>query len=149
VLEQIRRSSPATPHRAIAAQIGMTPDAFSRAVNGQRAFASVELARLADLLDADLHWLITGQPDPHRLVVAARHDFDHATGRRDVPGRQGDEKVLRDIALAYRQAYPKSRSAPDLPSSSVDARAALGEDFVRPFADRLESRVGNGAGWPL
>lgn len=68
VLEHIDKACPATPHRSIAADIGMTPDAFSRAVNDRRAFSSIELARLADRLNADVHWLITGQPDPHRLV---------------------------------------------------------------------------------
>ncbi|MGF7238302.1 MAG: ImmA/IrrE family metallo-endopeptidase [Frankia sp.] len=142
VLEHMKRVRPAVPHRDIAQDIGMTPDGFSRALNGRRAFSSIELARLADLLDADIHWLITGQPDPHRLVVAARHDFDHVTGRRGVPGRVADEQVLRDIALAYRQGYPEARPGPALPGSSAEVRAALGEDFVRPFAARLESQLG-------
>ncbi len=142
VLEHIRQVCPTTRHRDIAEGIGMTPDAFSRALNGHRAFSSIELARLADRLNADIHWLITGQPDPHRLVVAARHSFDHATGRRDVPGRDADEQVLRDIALAYRQTYPEPRHGPVLPESPDEARTALGETFVRPFADRLENRLG-------
>jgi hypothetical protein len=120
----------------------MTPDAFSRALNGKRAFSSIELARLADELDADVHWLITGEPDPNRLVVAARHRFDHETGRRDVPGREADEQALRDIALAYRQSGGAARPAAPLPTSAEQVRAALGEDFVRPFADRLEARLG-------
>lgn len=142
VLEHLEQTCPSTPHRAIAAQIGMTPDAFSRALNGKRAFSSIELARLADHLNADIHWLITGQPDPHRLVVAARHGFDHRTGHRDVPGHDADEQSLRDIALAYRQAYPDPRRQADLPGTADEVRAALGEDFVRPFAARLESRLG-------
>ncbi|WP_239332191.1 ImmA/IrrE family metallo-endopeptidase [Frankia sp. CiP3] len=147
VLEHIRQVCPTTRQRDIAADIGMPPDAFSRALNGKRAFSSIELARLADLLDADIHWLITGQPDPHRLVVAARHDFNHLTGRRSVPERDADGLVLRDIALAYRQAYSEPQHGPALPESVDGAgadgvRVALGEDFVRPFADRLESRFG-------
>jgi len=141
VLERIDRVCPSARHRDIAEDIGMTPDAFSRAVNGKRAFSSIELARVADLLDADLHWLITGEPDPQRFVAAARHDFDHATGRRDVPGRKDDDQILQDIALAYRQAYPNAVETPNLPSGPTRVRALLGEDFVRPFAERLEDRL--------
>lgn len=120
----------------------MTPDAFSRALNAKRAFSSIELARLADELGADLHWLITGRPDPHRLVVAARHDFDHLTGARGVPGRDADEQVLADVALAYRQAYPQAQLLPPIPPEAEAVRNALGEDFVPCFADRLEDRLG-------
>lgn len=142
VLQHIGKACPSIRHRDIAVKIGMTPDALSRSLNDKRAFSSIELARLADLLDADVHWLITGQPDPHRLVVAARHDFDHLTGRRGVPGREADEQVLRDIALAYRQAYPEPQQRPDLPMSPDEVRATLGDDFVRPFAERLENQLG-------
>jgi transcriptional regulator with XRE-family HTH domain len=39
-------------HREVAERIGMTPDAFSRALHGKRQFSSIELARLADLTAA-------------------------------------------------------------------------------------------------
>ncbi|MBL7492278.1 ImmA/IrrE family metallo-endopeptidase [Frankia sp. AgB1.9] len=141
-LEQIQRVHPGSLQRDLAVAIDMTPDAFSRALNDKRAFSSLELARLADLLGADIHWLITGEPDPYRIVVAARHEFDHATKRRDVPGRETDDQALRDIALAYRQTDPNPRAAGALPGSPDAVRAALGDDFVRPFADRLEHRLG-------
>ncbi|MFK0007461.1 helix-turn-helix domain-containing protein [Paenarthrobacter sp. NPDC090520] len=129
--------------RAFAARVQMTPDSFSRALSGQRAFSSLELARIADALDADIHWLITGEPDPHRLVVAARHNFDFATGRRDVPGREDDEKILNDIGLAYRQAYQTVNGVGvQLPSSLDEIRYRLGASYVRPFAHRLESNLG-------
>jgi Zn-dependent peptidase ImmA (M78 family)/transcriptional regulator with XRE-family HTH domain len=141
VLQRIEEIRPSARHRDIAADIGMTPDAFSRALNGKRAFSSIELARLADLLDGDLHWLITGEADPHRLVVAARHDFDQATGRHDVPGRGDDEQTLHNVALAYRQAYPEPSAARTLPSEPTEVRSLLGSDFVRPFGERLETRL--------
>ncbi|MCM3883985.1 XRE family transcriptional regulator [Frankia sp. R82] len=150
VLEQISQARPGARQQDIAREIDMTPDAFSRALNDRRAFSSIELARLADLLGADLHWMITGRADPYRLVVAARHTFDHATGRRDVPAREADQRLLADIALAYRQAYPEPRLAPQtlapppLPSGPREIRAVLGDDFVRPFAERLEARLGIG-----
>jgi IrrE N-terminal-like domain len=144
VLESLERFCPDSRHRQIADQIGMTPDAFSRALNGKRQFASIELARLAETIGADLHWLITGQPDPNRLSIAARHYFDHATGQRTIPGLEGDEQTLADIALAYRQAYPNARltASATWPKSASGVRDILGPDFVRPFADRLEQHLG-------
>jgi Zn-dependent peptidase ImmA (M78 family) len=147
-LQGLRELCPGLLQRDVAERIGMTPDAFSRALNGKRQFASIELARLADLTGADLHWLIAGQPDPNRLSVAARHNFDHATGLRTIPGRADDEQVLADIALAYRQAYPHPDKDPErgMPAGSTDSaalvRKALGQDFVRHFADRLEQHIG-------
>ena len=144
MLQCMRQACPGLPQRDVAEQIGMTPDAFSRAVNGKRQFASIEIARLADQIGADLHWLITGDPDPGRLIVAARHDFDHATGQRSIPGRAGDEQALADIALAYHQAYPEPAASPQLPGTAAAMREVLGADFVRPFADLLEQRLGIG-----
>lgn len=144
VLERMRLICPGIRQQELADDVGMTPDAFSRALNGKRQFASIELARLADRLDTDLHWLVTGVPDPSRLRVAARHDFDHETGRRDVPGRGGDERTLLDIGIAYRQAFPEPRQRPGLPKDADAVRAVLGDDFVRPMADRLEDRLGVG-----
>ena len=144
VLQRLEQFSPRLLQQDIAERIGMTPDAFSRALSGKRQFAAIELARLADLINADLHWLITGQPDPNGIVVAARHDFDHATGRRAVPGRADDQQTLADIALAYRQAYPTPGKIPDWPRLPESVREALGPGFVRPFADRLEKLLGIG-----
>lgn len=132
----------ATTHAEVAGQIGLTKDQLSKSLNGRRAFSSVELAQLADVLDVDVHWLITGRPDPHRLVVAARHNFDHATGRRDVPGRDTDQPVLDDIALSYRQAFA-SWDPVDiaLPGTVLEVKSTLGPNFVRRMADRFETHL--------
>jgi Zn-dependent peptidase ImmA (M78 family) len=144
VLQRLEQLCPRPLRRDLAERIGMTPDAFSRALSGKRQFAAIELARLAEQLGADLQWLITGQPDPNRVIIAARHNFDHATGQRTVPGRVDDEQTLADIALAYRQAYPEPGKVPDWPGSPASVREALEPDFVRPFADRLEKNLGVG-----
>ncbi len=146
VRQSLDRACPAMPHKAVAALIGMTPDAFSRALNGQRQFGSVELARYSEMAGEDLHWLITGNPDPNRLTIAARHNYDPKTGERTVPSLQDDRQVIDDIALAYRQAYPKPDPAvSDIrPKSPAEVREALGPDFVRPFADRIEECLGIG-----
>jgi Zn-dependent peptidase ImmA (M78 family) len=142
VHERIAAALPTTRQRDIAEQIGMTPDAFSRALNDKRAFSSIELVLLAELLDADLHWLITGKADPHGLRIAARHEFDHVTGERSVPGREQDDQELANVALAYRQAYPDAEHpSATLPTSAAALRGALGDDFVRWIADRVEERL--------
>src|SRR5690625_5325717 len=52
--------SVAIQQKQLAERVGMTPDALSRALSGQRGFAAVELAAIAAELDADVHELITG-----------------------------------------------------------------------------------------
>lgn len=114
----------------------MTPDAFSRALRGERGFSAIELATLADKLGADLHFLITGEPDPNLVRVSARHSYDFATGQHHIPGAGADTPYLEDIVLAYEQVQgdlPASR----LPANIDEARAGLGADFVPSFADRL------------
>jgi hypothetical protein len=147
VLQSLEQVSHELRHRDVAEQIGMTPDAFSRAIHGKRQFASIELARLAELVGADLHWLIAGQPDPNRLRVAARHNFDRAKRLRTIPGRAADDQTLADIALAYRQAYPdpenghERRTAASWTESVATVQEALGSGFVRCFADLLEQHL--------
>jgi Zn-dependent peptidase ImmA (M78 family) len=140
VRQVIAAAMPDTPQGQIARQVGMTADAFSRALNGKRSFSAIELTELANLLGADIHWLITGAPDPKRALFAARHAYDFATGNRDVPGRAGDEAILRDIELAYRQAKSLSPT-PQLPGSAAAIREVLGPDFVRPLAERVEEHL--------
>lgn len=122
--------------KQLAQSVGMTPDALSRALSDQRGFAAVELAAIATALDADVHELITGEPDPHRLVLSARHSFDHDTGERSVDGLDDDQGLLDDVRLAYAQvdATPPN---PDLPADVENVRQLLHPDFVRTFIDRL------------
>lgn len=128
------------PQKEIARQVGMTEDAFSRALRGQRGFSAVELARLAEVLDQDIHLLITGVPDPNRLVVSGRHNFDRETRARSIDGEQGDKPILSDVLLAYRQAEAVEALPPSrVPRSLADARTDLGQDFVRDFIERLAS----------
>jgi Zn-dependent peptidase ImmA (M78 family)/transcriptional regulator with XRE-family HTH domain len=126
----------------VAARIRLAPEKFSRSINGKRAFSAVELAQLAEVLNVDVHWLITGEPDPYRLVAAARHNFDSETGQRTVPSQTRDEPTLNDVNLAYKQAFQSWNPAPaNLPTEVAEVRTELGPDFVRPLADRIESRL--------
>lgn len=123
-------------------QIGKPTDTMSRSVNGHRGFSSVEIAKIADALSVDVHWLITGEPDPLRVSIAARHDYDHNTGERSNPGREADDQQLRSVALAYRQAYPTAdHRTKALPTTAAGVREALGEGFVLKFADMLETNL--------
>jgi transcriptional regulator with XRE-family HTH domain len=126
----------------LAVEIGMTTDALSRALSGQRGFGATELARIAELLDADVHQLITGDPDPARLRLAARHSYDRLTTTYSNATADADEPLLADIRLAYAQAYPAGPPRSDLPADGGAVREALGRDFVRHLADRLEERLG-------
>ncbi|WP_344357628.1 XRE family transcriptional regulator [Brachybacterium phenoliresistens] len=120
----------------LAERVGMTPDALSRALNDRRGFAAAELAEIASALQADIHMLITGEPDPHRLVLSARHTFDHDTGERRVDGLDRDRLVLEDIRLAYAQAGDP-RPASELPPDVGSMRRLLHPAFVRRFIDHL------------
>lgn len=104
--ERVREAIQASGYsqRQVAKEVGMTPDALSRALSGQRGFAALEIAALADVLNRDVHFLITGEPDPYSLVLSARHTFDGKTGERAVAGLAGDTVLLEKLHLAYRQA---------------------------------------------
>ncbi|WP_281964983.1 helix-turn-helix domain-containing protein [Serinicoccus marinus] len=128
--------------KEVATRVGMTPDAFSRALKGERGFSAVELANLAEVLDEDVHYLITGQSDPNRLVLAARHGYDPDTHQRSVNGYEEDRKVLDDIALAYRQAGHDYAESSRVPTDLDPVRQTLGADFVRVMLERLEERCG-------
>lgn len=122
----------------------MTPDAFSRSLNAERSFSSIEIARLADELGQDVHWLITGEPDPMRPRLAARHFYDKDARCHTVPDREQDEAVLLDIALAYRQGYPDDTGSDErkLPATVDEMRGWLQPPFVRPFIERVEQKLG-------
>ena len=106
--------------KQLAERVGMTPDALSRALNDQRGFAAVELAAIATELNADVHELITGFPDPHRLVLSARHSYDHETGTRSVDGLDGDGRSYRTCVSCSRRQERRApgRRYPQMSSTS-------------------------------
>lgn len=142
--DRIRSSMPdGMTQRQLAALVGMPPDALSRALNGQRGIAPLEVARVADALGADLQWLITGRPDPFRVEpAAARHAWDATTGVRSIPGRASDQATIDQVVAAYRAAFPGGPpSSQPLPTEPARVRAVLGEGFVRSFSDLVESEL--------
>jgi len=132
---------PGRAEKDIAELVGMTPDAFSRALNGKRGFAAVEVARLAELLGASMYWLATGERDPHEPVVVARHEFDRRTRSRSADW-DAMKLVEDDVHLAYRQVNLPAWDQRVVPADPEEARAMLGPGAVRDLATRLEDVFG-------
>lgn len=142
--ERIRSRMPqGMTQRELAQRVRMAPDALSRALNAQRGFTLTELARIAETLGADAHWLLTGTADPHRMDFAARHSWDPSSRRRTNPGQDADQSILNRVTEIYRAAYPDMvpASAP-LPNNPGAIRNLLGAGFVRRFAEVAEARLG-------
>lgn len=137
------RARPNLNQTLLAARVDMTKDALSRALNGQRGFASIELADIARELGADLHHLITGEPDPSAVRFAARHTYDPVTSEYANHNQESDQDILDGIALAYRQADPWLSTASEaVPGTAGAIRRRLGQDFIRHFSDRTETALG-------
>lgn len=143
IAARIDAMSPTITRKAFAERVGLTPDALSRSLSGQRGISSLELVRIADALDADMHELVTGHPDPRRVVLAARHVYDRDTRSRSVPSFEDDKVTLENIRVAYAQAaLPESRDRADVSDDPGAMRTRLGTDFVRPFIARIEAHLG-------
>lgn len=142
--ERIRRLMPfGMSQRQLAERAGMTPDALSRALNGQRGLSPLEVAAIAENLGADTHWLITGTSDPFAVLVAARHTWDARRRARVNDGQQEDQSILDQITLLYRAAFPQGPlPSTDLPTEPEALRTLLGDPFVRTFASTVEERLG-------
>lgn len=138
ISERIDALKPPVTRKEFAKEVGLTPDALSRALSGQRGFASVELANIADALHADIHELITGKVNPHQVLVNARHDYDRSTSSRSVPSFEDDKAVLEEICVAYAQAALADRQHKITTDDPAVLRDSLGPGFARPFADKIE-----------
>ncbi|MDO9395064.1 MAG: XRE family transcriptional regulator [Herbiconiux sp.] len=146
IRESIAHRRPRAPEREVAAAVGMSADAFSRALNGRRAFAAGELARLADILEVSVYWLITGHPDPLELRIAARHVFNFDDRRHEEVDWGQVAQRLDDVALAYRQVDADLAPPPPLlPSTAPALRARLetagGPAFVHDLAEVIEREL--------
>lgn len=142
VREALTKCDALATQAALAEAVEMTPDALSRALNGARAFSSIEITRIAEVLGEDVHWLITGEPDPLAIRFVARHDYDTASRRYGLPDGHDANPELDGIALAYQQAAPWIPPREfELPGTALGMRSALEDGFVLDFADRIESRL--------
>jgi Zn-dependent peptidase ImmA (M78 family) len=131
----------------VAEAVNMTPDAFSRSLNGQRQFATLELVRVATYLQTSMHWLATGEPDPAATKVAARHTFDPVSLSHDAVDWSSERTAIETVAAAYTQVFRGAgrQNSVEVPLSASAARDALREhdpNFVSTFAESIESVFG-------
>lgn len=140
--ERVRASIPAyLSQRRLAPEIGMTHDALSRAINGQRNFSALEIAQLADRLDVDTHWLITGTHDPFRVRLAARHTW----GQTSANQQEQDTAIVSKVVEVYRATYATEgvlASRTGLPNDPAELRALLPNADIRGLADQVEGALG-------
>lgn len=148
VRARLQQLNPTVSQAEFAAQVQIPADAFSRSVNGKRAFTATELVDIARVLGTSAHWFVTGEPDPFAVTYAGRHTFNHET-KTHVPIDWNDaHEKLADVALAYVQAYgdqpPLARQP--LPGSADKVREKLESvgtaNFVRNLADHIENVFG-------
>lgn len=138
---------PSKTQQELAVAVKMAPDALSRALNGQRQFATLELVRIANYLQTSMHWLATGEPDPAATRVAARHTFDAQALRHEAIDWSTERTAIETVSAAFTQAFrgTEQPSLPSIPTSAVEAREVLlahDSNFVRSFAEAVEAVFG-------
>lgn len=126
----------------IARQTGMTRDALSRSLSGQRNFSASELAAVAQVLEVSLSWLITGDPRPEAAAAATPWNHDRVA------------EIVAFPAGAYREVGLSTASVQQLengldPEDGAAAvagllTAACGKDFVRDLPAAIEQAYGIG-----
>lgn len=148
VRARLKEVLPDLTQAEFAARVDIPADAFSRSLNGKRAFTAVELVDIARELGSSAHWFVTGESDPFAVRYAGRHSFDHSTKSHVPIDWDEADRALADVALAYIQAYgdEPALAARAIPVKPDVVRATLaeagGEDFVRRLADLVESELG-------
>ncbi|MBD3007899.1 MULTISPECIES: ImmA/IrrE family metallo-endopeptidase [unclassified Streptomyces] len=102
---------------AFAERVGLTPDKLSKSLSGRRRFTSLDLARIAELGQTTVDWLLTGR-EPQRPAFAARASGPFSDS--------DDELALKDLVNRFTTAYDvldlmgRSRSLPALPRPNAD-----------------------------
>ena len=142
IAERVRDSIPAGMNQQmLASQVEMTPDAFSRALNGKRHFSALELGDLARVLDLDLNWLITGEHDPFEVALAARHRWDG--------GQQHSTQTDMDFIGMVRKVYEAAFDGEDLgvgvvelPEDPAAVRALLPTGDITTLGERIQAGLG-------
>ncbi|MGH4019282.1 MAG: helix-turn-helix domain-containing protein [Pseudonocardiaceae bacterium] len=92
---------------AFALRIGLDDSKLSKSISGARRFSSLDLARIAELCQVTVDWLITGEEPP--LAVAARTTGGSAGAALDAAKRYSTLRT--DMAsLGYPQPWqPRTR----------------------------------------
>ncbi|MFF4481510.1 helix-turn-helix domain-containing protein [Streptomyces sp. NPDC001520] len=104
---------------AFAEGVGLTPDKLSKSLSGRRRFTSLDLARIAELGQTTVDWLLTGR-EPQRPAFAARASSPFADSDPD------SGLALKELVHRFTTAYDvldlmgRSRSLPSLPRPKAD-----------------------------
>lgn len=53
----------------LSGETGIEHRTLERLLDGERGVSHFELDLLADALDTSVHWLLTGEPDPSKVVI--------------------------------------------------------------------------------
>ncbi|MFJ9242928.1 ImmA/IrrE family metallo-endopeptidase [Streptomyces sp. NPDC101776] len=122
---------------AFAEAIGLAPDKLSKSLSGVRRFTSLDLARIAELGNTTVDWLLTGR-EPLRPAIAARTSAsavgEHGHGRlQDLVERFTTAHEVLDL-LDLAPELPELPSVrPDL-RRYVDQGVALADDALARLA---------------
>ncbi|MGR3932905.1 helix-turn-helix domain-containing protein [Streptomyces sp. BRA346] len=141
VTDRVRKvmSAASLSQAAFAERIGLTADKLSKSLSGTRRFTSLDLARIAELGQTTVDWLLTGR-EPRRPDFAAR-----TSG----PLSGADDAVaLKGLVQRFTTAYDvldlmgRSRSLPALPRprADLDRYVDQGEALARDALTALASQ---------
>jgi len=117
--------------RAFGQRIGLDDSKLSKSVSGARRFSSLDLARIAELCDVTVDWLVTGEEPA--LAVAARTTTGEARTALEAARRYAT--MRGDLAsLGYPQPWQPLPAGPPGASSASYAeqgRLLAGEALAR------------------
>lgn len=148
VRARLKELQPPVTQAQMAAKLDLPPDAFSRSLNGRRAFTAVELVKLAEELQTSAHWFVTGEADPYAVTFAGRHTYDPDVKQYVDVDWATTKQIRNGVALAYIQAYGEDAPRPprNRTWTATNARTRLieigGEHYVRDLADVVETAFG-------
>lgn len=136
-----------TTQRQLASDVGMTPDALSRSLNGERRFSASELALIGRALGVSVDWLITGERNPFEPKLSARHAFDHSACEHVDHSWARALDAVSGPVVAYEQVGYSGHGSPEgfARLSAVDAarqaRVRLEEAADGSFLQDLPAAV--------
>ncbi|MFE1930804.1 helix-turn-helix domain-containing protein [Streptomyces sp. NPDC059474] len=121
VTDRVREvmSAASLQQAAFAEGVGLTPDKLSKSLSGRRRFTSLDLARIAELGQTTVDWLLTGR-EPQRPAFAARASSPFSDTDPD------SGLALKELVHRFTTAYDvldlmgRSRSLPALPRPKAD-----------------------------
>ncbi|MFE1328730.1 helix-turn-helix domain-containing protein [Streptomyces sp. NPDC058741] len=148
VIDRVRKvmGAASLSQAAFAERVGLSPDKLSKSLSGVRRFSSLDLARIAEVTDTTVDYLLSGR-EPVRPRSAARPAGTVAEG--------ACWAEIEALACRFQTAYEvlelldRPRSIPDLPAPRpeleryVDQGERLAADLTEHLARRgAESPAG-------